>query len=611
MNHLLDPRNNYSSQGSYGSHNQSAATNNLNIDPALLALGGNQHTPSNINFLAGSRPTFQYMQQNALQGSHTQQLQGSPPPSPNKEEKKATADAYYMDTLKEFTHFDSDGSDSSPGKPVYDPAMPTSGVQPHPMTSKGAFDAHFDAQPFSPTNAIAGSKGANNFIAFPSQHSEIPTASSQAPIAVKKDSNDYQSTGIANKAHESMWPPGDARQDIQQVRKRGRSARDSSGSIDKDVEILRKAQGLEPQPQPNPAKRLRTLASKTSIEDQDTMQSSTAQPVLQAPNPQLAATAKVGRRESLVAADYSGVKIASDESRNMSRKQAHDIYVRRVPLELKTVDNVEEVKAERQKWIRAIRDTFDAPYNDEPEMKKLLGEKLLEFQRWQKEHYVITLEYLNKHIEHDRAEAAATVVYYEVVDAHEKGSLVESSGTTFEHEVKMTCKDRMENVISVLKALTIIRKDLVFGYRLTELVAGPGFVLKRKEENKQENDKKKKKKQEDQDMESADKETSDDTKKANRKAKNDQAKADKKATNAKKQGAKSNTAVVDSDARSTSVSSENLKAAGTRASSDADRSASFDRNDSISVPDAMSVDDGGSGADQRSPEDGEESSADS
>jgi hypothetical protein len=99
MNHLLDPRNNYSSQGSYGSHNQSAATNNLNIDPALLALGGNQHTPSNINFLAGSRPTFQYMQQNALQGSHTQQLQGSPPPSPNKEEKKATADAYYMFTI--------------------------------------------------------------------------------------------------------------------------------------------------------------------------------------------------------------------------------------------------------------------------------------------------------------------------------------------------------------------------------------------------------------------------------------------------------------------------------------------------------------------------------
>ena len=77
-----------------------------------------------------------------------------------------------------------------------------------------------------------------------------------------------------------------------------------------------------------------------------------------------------------------------------------------------------------------------------------------------------------------------------VVEAHEKGALIMSPGTNFEYERELTCKDRLERVISVLGALTIIRHDLVAGYRIAEIVAGPGNVRKRKEDNKQENDKK-------------------------------------------------------------------------------------------------------------------------
>jgi hypothetical protein len=379
-----------------------------------------------------------------------------------------------------------------------------------------------------------------------------------------------------------------------------------------------KAQPPKPQSR-KPAKKLKALHPATPVEDRNAMQSNNAQPVLLAQNPRKAATEKVGRRESLVATDYSGVKVASDKIQDMSRKQAQKVYVRRVLLVLKTDDNVEEVKAERQKWIRGITDTFDAPYNDKPETKELLGEKLLEFQRWQKEHYGVTVEELNKHIDSGLAEASATVLYYMVIDAHEKGSLIKSSGSAFKHDEKATCKDRMEKIIAVLKALTIVRKDLVFGDCLTELVANPGYVLKRKEENKKENDKKSpiaaarkalENAKKEADVEIADKETENDTKKTNKKAKTDQAKAAKKATNAKKPGAKSNGAAVDSDERLTCISSENDKTAGTGVSSDADRSVSFDRNDSISVPDAMSVDDGETGADQGSPEEEEESSAD-
>jgi hypothetical protein len=526
---------------------------------------------------------------------------------------------------------------SPPEKYAYQPSMPYYNLDPYLNTdSHGAYGSQpfshidpvtgskdntnphgaYDFQPFSHIDDVTVSKG-NNYLPVYTQHEGgKPTAPPHMPTSEIVNSNEDQSSGIAIAAQESMWPPGDARFEMQRARKRDRSTRDSSGSIDKEVETLRKAQSSKSQP--NPAKKPRNIAPKPSFEDQNILQSKVAKPVLQAQNPQLVATAKVGRRESLVAADYSGVKIASDTLQDMSRKQARKIYVRRVPLELKTVDNVEEVKAERQKWIRAIMDTFDAPYNEKPERRILTPEKLLEFQRWQKEHHAVTVEYLNKHVEDNRAEAAATVVYYEVVDAHEKGSLIESSGTSFKHEVKATCKDRLEKIIAVLKALTIARKDLVFGYRLTELVAGPEHMLKRKEENKQGNGKKdvvlklgaKAMKEANADMETADEETKDDTKKANKKAKDDQAQAGKKTTKAKKQGVKGNAVVFESDGRSTSVSSENDKTAGTEVSSDADRSASFDRNDSISVADAMSVDDGETGADQSSPEEEEESSAD-
>jgi endonuclease V-like protein UPF0215 family len=135
---------------------------------------------------------------------------------------------------------------------------------------------------------------------------------------------------------------------------------------------------------------------------------------------------------------------------------------------------------------------FDDPYNQAPKTKNI---KLEEFQRWQREHHALTMEMFEEDPTNRLAEAIATHLYNQVVDSHEKGSLVKSSGTSFIHDCNMKCKDRLEDIIKVLTGLTIIRYDLVTGARVHELVANPDAVFKRKEDNKQENDRKRVKKE--------------------------------------------------------------------------------------------------------------------
>ena len=152
--------------------------------------------------------------------------------------------------------------------------------------------------------------------------------------------------------------------------------------------------------------------------------------------------------------------------------------VKRVELNISGDDNVDEVKADREKWLRAIMQAFDDPYNQAP--KKMKNIELGEFQRWQREYHALTMEMFEEDPTNRLAEAIATHLYNQVVDSHEKGSLVRSSGNSFKHDGKLKCKDRLEDIIKVLTGLTIIRYDLVTGARVHELVANPDAVFKRK-----------------------------------------------------------------------------------------------------------------------------------
>ena len=177
----------------------------------------------------------------------------------------------------------------------------------------------------------------------------------------------------------------------------------------------------------------------------------------------------MSRRQSLLAAEYSNAKVGSGPLRGMSRDEAAEMCVKRVELNISGDDNVDEVKADREKWLRAIMQAFDDPYNQASKTKNID---------------------LEEESTGRLAEAIATHLYNQVVDSHEKGSLVRSSGNSFKHDGKLKCKDRLEDIIKVLTGLTIIRYDLVTGARVHELVANPDAVFKRKEENKHENDRK-------------------------------------------------------------------------------------------------------------------------
>lgn len=602
--------NNCSSHGTSGFNGPSSAANHLNIDPALLQPphGGNPPRPaSNVNnFFPGSRPVFHFQNQYQSGVSHLVQ---SPPSLPGNEDQ-ATADARLAEFEREFTHIDSDASDSSPNENVYKPMTPADGANPSHMNSKSTYDA----QPLSQIDMIAGTERDNNPMVNFQQNGGYHAALPQTPYYGHMNNTDDHD---ASAAQESIEAADDARPILSMANKRRRPAQDdgsSIGSFDRASEGLREAQLPDTQTRRKPAKRAKTTTPVASIEVEETMQSSTAQATIKAQNQRLPAAQKMSRRQSLAVADYSGVKVATDELQGMTYEEAQDVYVRRISLRIKGDDNVDEVKAEPGKWIRAIMETFDAPYNEIPEMKNYKEENFPEFNRWQKEHHALTMEILQNSRTPNLAEATATVIYYDVVDAHEKGTLIESSGMSFTHELELTCKARLERIIGVLKALTIIRRDIVLGSRLNELVAGPGSVLKRKEENKQENDKKADKKtaaKKAKDEVKAEKKAREDTEApdedlaADKKAKDEKKKAPKK-TKAKaksdnKRGGKGKAAVVENDEKSNSDSGEKDRASIEGASNDADRSEPVSPNDSIFVPGRNSVDDE-SGAYEGAPE---------
>jgi hypothetical protein len=112
------------------------------------------------------------------------------------------------------------------------------------------------------------------------------------------------------------------------------------------------------------------------------------------------------------------------------------------------------------------------------------------FQRWQKEHHSLTMGEF-KDPTTKRAQATMTYLFDQVVDGHEKGSLVKSTGSAFIHEGRLNFQNRLENLILAIQKSAMVRYDLTSGCRAHELVANPSVFFSRKEENREANDKKK------------------------------------------------------------------------------------------------------------------------
>jgi hypothetical protein len=568
--HQYPPQSSHTVQGSVGFHGKSTFIDSPQIDPALLGVqhGVDQHHPDSSFYLGPDRSSHD-IQQNAMQDGLPQQAQV--PIFTAEFADRIDVDAEFQALLDDLTH---GTSDFSPVEHVHESTMSSNGLHSYFMTSKRE-----SSQP----ETTASSEGNNRVNADLHRNGgkcEAPTPVSNIECM---NANDNLSLSGAREAQVSNEAIGNAYLSSLGAKKRRRSENDDSSnsdSTDNHAESFCSTQLGQPQ------RKLAKMAKSMAIsltKDLATPQLSTSRPALKAQNPRLSAIQKLSRKESLIATDYSNVKISSDQLQGMTREEAQDKYIKRVALEIKGEDNVDEVKAEPEKWIRAIMDTFTAPYNETPEMKSYKAHNLPEFQRWQKEHFALTMEHLEQNKAQNLAEASATVLYHMIIDAHEKGALIESPGKSFGPETSMTCKTRLKRIISVLKALTIIRRDLVVGFRLVELVANPGRVLKRKEENKQENDKKQ----------------------AFKKEKEEAAKVEGK-VKAAKRGGKGKTAEIKSEEISTRGIGDEEEGMQ-EAKRNADRPESFARIDSFFPPGPTPVDDERFGDEDSELEEDEES----
>lgn len=475
-NHPNHPYNN-SSQRLSGNSIQTQSTNIIRINDASSAQARNVHQqpPSQtFHMYRGSQLTFSGGSFRTVQGAQILEVQGRT--LPVEDEDQHTADARYEETFNEFvsddftTKQDDYTSSSVMNSEDVDKARQLSFISDHIKN------------------------GNNDFIAFVQHNTRQAAAPSNLPASDVRveNGNDGQSIAGADVMDESIEEVGKFQVDVSVAKKRRRSNGDdgdSSEGIDNSGDGLPKAQLSTSQRKP--VKRAKSNTPVESIEDPTTMQSASAQPAARTHVSKFLAVERLSRRQSLAAADFTNVKVADGELTGMSFIEAQEKFTRRMSLQIDGSDDVAEVKAEPKKWIVAIMKAFDEPYSQTPNMPTFKQALIPEFQRWQKEHYAATMEHLEDNKGKDLVEACATMLYHLVVDAHEKGAIVESAGKSFTHDVTSTCKQRLERIIQVLTALAIVRRDLVTGFRLNELVASPSFVMKRKEENKQENDKKK------------------------------------------------------------------------------------------------------------------------
>lgn len=447
--------------------------NSLNIDPALLALGQGvspQPPIHQFNMHPGSQVTFAgnafqqsfggnaFQQSLNTQGNQNMRVEGTEPPANNADQ--ANEDAHM---------FDASTSDDNTFLSKYEfaPTMPEYGLD--SLDSKPDPSHGLMLPRPLPPKALVPDTGNIDYVVYAQRDIVHSAAPSDVFSPELMNSGEGHTVGGASAMEESGGYP---RSNASPRKKRRRSSSDdgsSNFSIDNAGESFLSLHHIM-------SSSMRARITKPS-------------PSFSSGESQLSIS--MSRRESLLAADYSGVKVARPR-KGMSPKEAAERCFRRVRLNISGGDNVAEVKAEREKWLDAIMQVFDAPYNETPQAKNI---DLQSFEHWQKEHHALTMEQFEEDPTDDLAEAVATYLYSQVVDGHEEGSLVESCGKSFKYDTKLNCKDRLEKIIKVLTGLTIIRFDVVTGARVNELVANPDAVFKRKEENKLENDRKKIKKE--------------------------------------------------------------------------------------------------------------------
>lgn len=204
---------------------------------------------------------------------------------------------------------------------------------------------------------------------------------------------------------------------------------------------------------------------------------------------------KRGRKQSdeqQPSSQESTFDLGDIEPRGMSIERALAITTLLIDLKIaRTDDDVQDVKAQLQDWVKAIMEALCEPYSPTP-LYQDYGAVLPEFEPWQAENWQNTKARLTDPRYPDRLEACATVLFHKVVQCHENRGLKEC-GLSFKLDPTLSCSRRLKAIFAAIQQSAIVRWDIATGQRLDELIGNPLGVVKTKEANKLTNEKKKEK----------------------------------------------------------------------------------------------------------------------
>jgi len=157
-------------------------------------------------------------------------------------------------------------------------------------------------------------------------------------------------------------------------------------------------------------------------------------------------------------------------------------------LQLDEPDDVEDVVARKEAWIRLIMSSFAKPYSATPVVEDFEDLRPV-FKQWQDEQYSLVMKVIGEDKIGNLVEAAATSVYSKIVRSHKLRAL-DNGGNSFHCDPTLKCSARLTECIGAMEQLTIIRHDVIRNMRVAELTSNPAWMMKRKQENKIDNDNK-------------------------------------------------------------------------------------------------------------------------
>jgi hypothetical protein len=169
--------------------------------------------------------------------------------------------------------------------------------------------------------------------------------------------------------------------------------------------------------------------------------------------------------------------------RGMTSEEAAGHFTRRSSMVFDNEpDDVDEVEANKEGWIKEIMAAFARPYSAKPVLQDF--KHLLEgFGPYQEKYYLKTKKVIDNDKTGDIVEAAATILYSRVVNSHRTNTL-DMGGASLPCNRKLTCSERMKWCIHAIEMLTIIRHDVIRNSHIVELVSNPERLIKRKEDCK-------------------------------------------------------------------------------------------------------------------------------